>query len=891
MKITLSVNYRTRWGEAVYVSGNISELGLDDIHAALPMRLTGTERWELELNVPEDTDINYQYIVKSDDAPWRFEWGPRHFIRAAKGTKNIIAYDAWQDVPHNKPYYSSAFIDGMMSRVCRDEKLRPAEGTVNIRVLAPMVEPDEIVAMAGEGDVLGNWDTTQAIRMNDARFPLWEANIPVAGLKLPAEYKFVILKKETLEATVWERCDNRILDCGLPRKNEQVIISGPRFDNPRDNWKGAGTAIPVFSIRTEEDFGVGDFMDIKKMVDWCVLTGQKVLQLLPVNDTSKTGSWVDSYPYSANSSFALHPMYLRPEAVGTLSDKADREAFETLRRELNALDCVDYERVNTAKHNYLRKIYAKQKKTLPQSKEYQKFVADNEQWLYPYAAWCVLRDIYATPDNDLWGEYARYDRSKVTRLLDDKADEAGYYIFLQYHLDKQLREVRDYAHQNRVVLKGDIPIGVGRHSADAWVNRRLFNMDSQAGAPPDAFSALGQNWGFPTYNWDEMARDGFKWWKDRFGKMAEYFDAYRIDHILGFFRIWQIPINAVHGLLGYFNPALPFTPDEMRSQFDFWIDTDRQANPLILDWMLSDFFGEYADEARDRFLDDNGYGRFKLKEFVNTQLKVKQYFDKEEKNPKNDRLRDALYGLIDDVLFIEDPYRPGTYHPRISAQFSYQYRILNDYEKYCFDKLYNDFFYNRNTDFWYGKAMWKLPPLLDSTQMLTCAEDLGMIPDCVPEVMRQLQILALEIQRMPKNPEHEFGDTWHYPYYSVCTTSTHDMPGIRAWWEADHALSQRYYNNVLHEGGEAPYFAEPWICQRIVGLHLASPSMLCILPLQDWLATDGNMRRNNPNDEVINVPANPQHYWRYRMHLTVERLISAREFNESIRNAVKASYR
>ena len=402
---------------------------------------------------------------------------------------------------------------------------------------------------------------------------------------------------------------------------------------------------------------------------------------------------------------------------------------------------------------------------------------------------------------------------------------------------------------------------------------------------------LGQNWGFPTYNWDVMAADGFSWWKNRFSKMSDYFDAYRIDHILGFFRIWQIPLDAVHGLLGYFNPALPFSPDELRNNYDFWIDPEVQAHPLILEWMLTDFFGETTDEAKELYLDNIGNGRYRLKDFVDTQVKVRNHFDRLEKNDRNQRLENALLGLIDDVLFIEDPYQKGHYHPRISAQFTYQFRNLTDYEKWCFNRLYNDFFYHRHNDFWYGKAMWKLPPLLDATGMLACGEDLGMIPDCVPAVMHQLEILSLEIQRMPKDPKSEFGDTWHYPYFSVCTSSTHDMGGIRAWWEGDPAQSQRFYNNVLHEFGQAPYFAEPWICDKILWLQLASPSMLCIIPLQDWLSADGELRRENPHEEQINVPANPTHYWRYRMHLTVASLRSQQTFNAALTDKIHQSGR
>jgi 4-alpha-glucanotransferase len=205
--------------------------------------------------------------------------------------------------------------------------------------------------------------------------------------------------------------------------------------------------------------------------------------------------------------------------------------------------------------------------------------------------------------------------------------------------------------------------------------------------------------------------------------------------------------------------------------------------------------------------------------------------------------------------------------------------------------LYNDFFYHRHNDFWYGKAMWKLPPLIDSTGMLCCAEDLGMIPACVPDVMYKLQMLSLEIQRMPKNPNDMFGNPAHYPYLSVCTTSTHDMGGIRVWWEENRDATQIFYNHMLHQPGEAPKFAEPWICDLILRQNLSAPSMLCILPLQDWMSCDALIRRNDPREEVINVPANPKHYWRYRMHITMEQLLASKEFNEHVSQMITESGR
>ena len=892
MKISFNINYHTQWGESVYICGDITQLGGGDPHKAVEMKLAAPDTWVLDLDLDfEPLDFNYYFIIKAPEREWRFEWGKPHRFISGQGLTNVKIFDSWQDQPADKPYYSSAFIDGMLRRSNRDSKLASLPGTLQLRVSAPMVEPDEVLALVGEGDMLGNWLPMDALPMNDSNYPEWTINLPLAKFSKPFQYKFLIIKKKTKEAVAWEATDNRI--CGFINEepDAQIVVDGLRFVNPRNDWKGAGTAIPVFSIRTEEDFGVGDFLDIKKMVDWCKVTGQKVLQVLPINDTTKEGTWVDSYPYSANSTFALHPMYLRPEAIGVLNDESRMEHYRKAAAELNQLPQVDYEAVNSLKDQYFKEIYAQNSEKDFNSDDYKEFFRHNAAWLKPYAAWRVLRDINHTPDNNDWGEYAHYDAQKVDKFDKDNNEAVSYHYFLQYHLDKQLREARDYAHKNGVILKGDIPIGISRYSADAWQHPRLFNMDCQAGAPPDDFSVLGQNWGFPTYNWEEMSKDGFQWWKDRFKKMSEYFDAYRIDHILGFFRIWQIPLSAEHGLLGYFNPALPFSPEELRHNFDFWINPEIQTKPLILEWMLSDFFGEYVSEVKETFLESLPEGRYRLRGFVDTQQKVAEYFSHLEKNEKNERIKNALFGLIDDVLFIEDPYEKGHYHPRISAQFTYQYRILSDYEKWCFNRLYNDFFYHRNDDFWYGKAMWKLPPLIDSTGMLTCAEDLGMIPSCVPEVMRRLEILSLEIQRMPKDPALEFGDTWHYPYFSVCTTSTHDMGGIRAWWEADRAVSQRFYNVALHESGAAPYFAEPWICAKILDLQLKSPSMFCIIPLADWLSADGDIRRENPAEEQINEPANSHHYWRYRMHLTVENLLGQNEFNKRMHDAIKSSAR
>ena len=891
MKLTFYIDYRTNWGESVYLV-SCNSIGNENDHM-IKMDFDGQSTWSYTLTLPDSmNEFTYCYVVKNDFSQFvRNEFGKPHCLLLTSGIDCEI-HDIWQDVPADKPFYSSAFTQGIFSREKTPAPITGNAGEILFRINAPIIKRDEVLAVSGSNEALGKWNPKMAVILNDYSFPQWFFAIKVADIDAPFEYKFLILKKDTHEVVAWENCNNRYFN-PLDYKIGQglTFMTLHAFNNPMPNWKGAGTAIPVFSLRTDEDFGVGDFYDLLKMVDWASMTGQKFIQILPINDTTMTRTWVDSYPYSSNSIFALHPMYLRPDAIGELSDAERLAEYKAKAAELNSLPTVDYEQVNEWKLKYAHDLYDQFGAETMQTEAFKDFVATNEYWLKPYAAFCVLRDTKGTADFTQWGFYASYDEESIDKFCTENNKEILFNYFLQFHLDKQLRQVRDYAHSKGVVLKGDIPIGISRESVDAWTNPRLFNLDCQAGAPPDDFSIMGQNWGLPTYNWEEMNKDGFKWWKNRFRKMSEYFDAYRIDHILGFFRIWQIPMNAVHGLLGIFYPAMPYTEDEMRNQYDFWLDKDLHTNPYIMDYFLHDFFGDYTEEAKNRFLYVRGPGRYGLKEEYDTQAKVVKYFSNLEADEKNEKLKNALLGLIDEVLFIEDAEQKGKYHPRISAQFTYIYRSLNDYERWCFNRLYNDFFYHRHNDFWYGKAMWKLQPLIGATDMLVCGEDLGMIPDCVPAVMDKLQILSLEIQRMPKDPKMEFGNPLLYPYMSVCTTSTHDMPGIRAWWEANHEKTQHFFNYMMHEWGNAPYYAEPWICERIVAMHLNSPAMLTILPLQDWLAIDGKIRRENPNDEQINNPSNNHHYWRYRMHLTIEELMECNEFNDKIKSMITGSGR
>ena len=808
MRLLFNVEYHTSFGEFLVL--NI--LSGDDASKVSHHKMTTLDdsHWFIELNktFKAGTYIDYYYSVVRGDEEVRHEWlvEPHRLEFAAQKGIRYVVYDHWIDIPEDSYMYSSAFTDCIMA--CQREFSPTSEfqQTVRLKVRAPQLRIGQQLGIAGAGDALGNWDINKALPMYEHEYHEWVISLDVAQLPQTFEFKFVLLG---LDVPVWEQGGNRTVSLPLIRNNEVFVYELSQVYFPVFPWKGAGTVIPIFSLRSEGSFGVGDFGDLKKMIEWADKTHQRVIQVLPINDTNITHTWQDSYPYNSISIYALHPQYTDLRQLPEIKNEERKTHFEQLRQELNALPQIDYERVNNAKMEYLRELFAQEWATIKKRASYKDFFEQNKEWLVPYAAFCYYRDQYGTADFSQWPKEATVAAIKATNK------EVQFWYFVQYNLDQQMHAAHEFARDHHVILKGDIPIGISRDGVEAWVEPKYFNLNGQAGAPPDPFSADGQNWGFPTYNWDEMLKDGCSWWVRRFRKMAQFFDAYRIDHVLGFFRIWEIPVPEKSGLKGQFAPALGLSREEIE-----------------------------------------GYG---------------------------------IYNHME--LFLVDHKRADRWHPRIAVQFNEDYEKLNDEEKYNFNRLYNDYFYRRNNQFWYQEAMKKLPRLTQATRMLCCAEDLGMVPDCVPWVMNELRILSLEIQSMPKDDKVRFGHLSQYPYRSVCTISTHDMPTLRQWWDEDWDRTQDYYNSMLHRGGGAPHPLPGWLAKDIVSRHLTSPSMLCLLSLQDWLSIDEKLRLPDANAERINIPANPRHYWRYRMHLTIEQLMQSDEFNETIKTLIIQSGR
>lgn len=885
MTVSFNIEYRTSWGEEVRIAGLLPE--------SIPMHTTDGIYWtaDVELEVPkEGMTINYSYQIEQNQIIIRKEWDsfPRRLFLSGNSKKKYQIKDCWKNIPEQLYYYSSAFTEALLAHPDRAEIPPCHKKGLVIKAYAPRINKDYCLAICGNQKALGNWDPDKAIPMSDANFPEWQIELDASKLKFPLEYKFILYHKEEKKADCWENNPNRYLADPELKTNETLVISDryAYFDIPV--WKGAGIAIPVFSLKSENSFGVGDFGDLKRMIDWAVSTQQKVIQILPINDTTMTHEWTDSYPYNSISIYAFHPMYADIKQMGTLKDKSAAAKFNKKQKELNGLPAMDYEAVNQTKWEYFRLIFKQEGEKVLASGEFGEFFNANKEWLQPYAVFSYLRDAFQTPNFREWPRHSVYNAQDIEKMCRPESVDYPHialYYYIQFHLHLQLVAATKYAREHGVVLKGDIPIGISRNSVEAWTEPYYFNLNGQAGAPPDDFSVNGQNWGFPTYNWDVMEKDGYRWWMKRFQKMSEYFDAYRIDHILGFFRIWEIPMHAVHGLLGQFIPSIPMSREEIESYgLPF---REEYLIPYIHESFLGQVFGPHTDYVKQTFLlPAETPGVYHMKPEFTTQREVESFFA--GKNDENSLwIRDGLYTLISDVLFVPDTKEKDKYHPRIGIQRDFIFRSLNEQEQNAFNRLYDQYYYHRHNEFWRQQAMKKLPQLTQSTRMLVCGEDLGMIPDCVSSVMNDLRILSLEIQRMPKNPMHEFGYLNEYPYRSVCTISTHDMSTLRGWWEEDYLQTQRYYNTMLGHYGTAPTVATPELCEEVVRNHLKSNSILCILSLQDWLSIDGKWRNPNVQEERINVPSNPRNYWRYRMHLTLEQLMKAEELNDKIRELIK----
>jgi len=865
MQAIFYLHCKTNWGEDAYLYLN---------GKYFRMTYVVDNQWNVVVSdLKTNVVLSYSYVLKRGEE-FIAESKLNRKITLATNSYTIEIYDDFVDesnVFQTLPFQQCYFPHKISKNIIAERWI--------VQVYVPFVDKTCKVGIIGSCELLGSWVHDKFLTMNYIGSGWWSIALELKDI---VEYKFVVVDKSK-KIVFWEDGNNRITNF----KNRNTISVLNLIFKHNFHWKGAGVAIPVFSLRSAFDWGIGEYSDLMSLVDWVSNVGLKLIQILPINDTTNTCTNDDSYPYRANSIYALHPILLNMKKVGVLKNNSQQSKFEKKAILLNKSSFVMYEDVFALKTEYLKLIYKQDSETLFRSKSYKTFFRRNEHWLLPYAVYSCLREDYKTADFHSWKDYSVYSLSKVSDYALKNQNRIQYFYFVQYHANKQLKEVHLYAKKKGIALKGDLPIGISADSVDAWMNPNLFHLDAQAGAPPDDFSENGQNWGFPTYNWQQMNADGFSWWKSRFKNMTEYFDAYRIDHILGFFRIWQIPIKSIDGILGYFNPALPLSDEDLKSKgFCF---SEQMLQPLVSDTTLKTLFNDEYEIVINTFFKKEGDIYKFLPQFVSQRCLI-NYLNE---NPQSISIKNHrnLLDIYKNVLFIEDETNKKHYHPRITPFDTESFLQLTPLQQECFRKIHDDYFYVRHNEFWKKEALLKLPLLLSTNKMLVCGEDLGMIPQCVPDVMNLLQILSLEVQRMPKQNHSEFVDSNQTPYFSVYTTGTHDTSTLREWWQENISKTQRYYRYILNKSDNVPFSCTSEVAIKVLENIFLSNSMFTILPLQDILAMNDAFVTENPAEERINNPANPHHFWCYRMLIDLSSLLKNKDFNFLLKNMLKESNR
>ncbi|MEO6489102.1 MAG: 4-alpha-glucanotransferase [Ferruginibacter sp.] len=882
MVIQLFIKYKTRYGQALYAILNNDDGSL----AEVAMNYYNEEYWHVLLNndlLKDKDQLFYRYLLKDDGKANVYdECKERNLnLKKLKAT-NLDVYDEWQVEPLYQNVFQSKPFEKVFGKKKAGKKGKSKKFTHIFRVFVPHLLDDKAICISGSAKQIDEWAADETVLLHRVK-DHWTIHLNLTKEKYPITYKFGIYDLKEKKLLHYEAGENRVIEEFHGKDTIELFQVFPLLDQFK--WKGTGVNVPVSAMKSATSWGAGDFTDLNLLIDWAKATGIKVLQLLPINDTIATHSIKDSYPYASISAFALHPMYLN---VRKLLIAASIEISEELAVQVTSLNDqpkINYEAVVKIKGEAVKELYYNQKDSFKDDLAFFKFFDLNRDWLVPYAAFCYLRDLNNSPDPSRWEDFNNYEEHSVQELVSpDTAhyDEIAIHYFTQYHLHLQLLDVVDYAHKNGIILKGDLPIGVGRYSAETWMHPTLFHMDMQAGAPPDAFAVKGQNWEFPTYNWDEMASDNYGWWRQRMEHMSNYFDAIRIDHILGFFRIWSIPLKDVEGILGVFFPSLPLSIHDIEST-GIQFHEKRFCEPYITDEILARNFPGNEVWIKENILDN-----YIFKASLNSQVGMAAFL---KKYPAKLILQQSLFDQVADVILLRDNAATAHYHFRINMQHTDSYKQLEYDQQQKLNALYNRYFFGMQDELWKDVGQHKLNALQLNTDMLICAEDLGMVPGFVENVLKEREILSLQVQRMPKKIGENFSHPKNAIYLSVVTPSTHDMSTIRQWWENDKENIQYFYNYLIGQQGMAPFYCEPWICKEIIKQHLESPAMWSIFLLQDILAMDNEIRREDPSSERINIPSDPDHSWDYRMHITLEDLIKHKPLSQELKQLIKQSGR
>ena len=640
-----------------------------------------------------------------------------------------------------------------------------------------------------------------------------------------------------------------------------------------------GVLIPVFSLRSELSCGCGEFLDLKPLADWCKKSGLNIIQLLPVNDTGD-----DASPYNALSAFALHPLFIRLDALPELKSlsaggkKGINDSIAALRQSTEHQARMEYKQVLDGKLTILFEIFQLAKADVSQNAVLTDWMKANP-WVREYAAFRTLKAQHNSQGWQSWRAEYRYGNADVvTRIWKDPVlgERAIFHAWVQWRLEAQFREVAEYISSLNIMLKGDIPIMMNEDSADVWAHNNVFQLEQRAGAPPDMFSTMGQNWGFPIYNWDYLSAHDYSWWRDRLRQADKFYHAYRIDHVLGFFRIWTIDKHHQEGLLGYFKPSIYISRNDLHGiGFDDgrirWL-----AEPHVPGGRLHELFGMRSIEIIGRCF--NRIGNEDLYLFKPEIRGEKNFADipliDQERQHLLEMYRNRALISVDESLFCT------TWTFRNCDR----YQNLTDSERWAFEELVAKRA-KESEELWQKNGEKLLSFMLETVPMLTCAEDLGVVPDCVPLTLSNLGILGLKIPRWAREwnqnaqPYIKIED---YPFLSVCAPSVHDTSTLREWWEREQ--DKWGFWLAMQFPGPCPDQYSVETARTIIARMLSAGSALCLFQIQDLFALENRYRVADATQERINIPGTVQKSnWSYRLPMTLESLIADENFSTTLK--------
>ncbi|OHT17246.1 4-alpha-glucanotransferase DPE2 [Tritrichomonas foetus] len=922
--VRFRVHYKTVYGQELYVCGDPKEMGSWNPRRAVLLNYVGDDYWEGTIRLPLNDKpqvLYYKYIVYTSPRNffWEGEENHKFEIGAAPSPTIFEINDVfhWND-PIIDVYSTSPFVDVINRRISTSSPISFEPNTqsntvkINFIVKCPYVRPNQELYIVGSTPEVGEWDAEKGYKMTDYYFPEWKASIVFNSNSLPFDYKYCI-KDKTSTDVIWESRPNRICPINLIKCDESFprsIIINDWFTNPNtEKFKGFGISVPLSSLRSKMSVGIGQYTDLNGLVDYCNDIYSSLIQLLPINDTTTTGDWSDSFPYRQTSSFALHPIYIDLLSIKGVPQKVINEVID-IKTELDNLPSVDYPRVFSFKIEKLREIYSFVKENLNANEKFNSFIKHNTQWLQTYALFSVFRDLYGTADFRVWPEHQTITEREIRSLVQSNYDEVQFYYWIQFICNEQFKSARKYASDHGVVLKGDLPLGVSPYSVECWAYPTLFNLDMSAGTPPDFLNDNGENFEYPTYNWPMHATTDFSWWRLRLRRMADLFHAVQLDQMMGFFRMWEIPNDScVRSVLGHFEPTLSFSRAELRDRG--LLNMDRYLKPYVRWRIIKEKFGPEADYVAETFFRGAVCSRedqvFSFKDEFDSEVKIRNYLSTQKMDSKQRiDLERKLFELLSNVLLIEDTTKPDHYHVRAQMLFekvkrtadgnfipieSSSFRELPESQKGTFKELFYEYFYNRQTNLWLELATPKLKMLQESTNMLLCADDLGLNNEKLTQNLEARGFLSLRVQRMSRLENHNFDKVREFPYFSIATPSTPQMTTIRGWWEENREVIAKFWREEVWRNDEPPSQCECFIQELILKQHLWSDSMWTIFLLQDITGVDQRFRSQLPSQERINDPKSENQRWDYRYPFSIEELLDARDFSFRIRTLVEESKR